>query len=206
MDNKKNTRNKIINVACELFLTKGYEETRISDIINRLDGLTKGAIYHYFESKEDIFNSVVNEIGNKNIQIFDEIKRDKSLNGVEKLIKIVKSSFGNENMETITYMSPNLLDNPKLLSAFIIEIRDITIPQYIQPIINEGIADGSIKTKYPNETSEMIAVLLNLWLNPLIFQSEQIKLSNKMKIVNMMLEKFGVKLFDEELISKIENQ
>ena len=206
MDNKKNTRNKIINVACELFLTKGYEEMRISDIINRLDGLTKGAIYHYFESKEDIFNSVVNEIGNKNIQIFDEIKRDKSLNGVEKLIKIVKSSFGNENMETITYMSPNLLDNPKLLSAFIIEIRDITIPQYIQPIINEGIADGSIKTKYPNETSEMIAVLLNLWLNPLIFQSEQIKLSNKMKIVNMMLEKFGVKLFDEELISKIENQ
>lgn len=104
------------------------------------------------------------------------------------------------------YMSLNLLDNPKLLSAFIIEIRDITIPQYIQPIINEGIADGSIKTKYPNETSEMIAVLLNLWLNPLIFQSEQIKLSNKMKIVNMMLEKFGVKLFDEELISKIENQ
>ena len=206
MDNKENTRNKIINVACELFLTKGYEETRISDIINRLDGLTKGAIYHYFESKEDIFNSVVNEIGNKNIQIFDEIKRDKSLNGVEKLIKIVKSSFGNENMETITYMSPNLLDNPKLLSAFIIEIRDITIPQYIQPIINEGIADGSIKTKYPNETSEMIAVLLNLWLNPLIFQREQIKLSNKKKIVNMMLEKFGVKLFDEELISKIENQ
>ena len=63
MDNKENTRNKIINVACELFLTKGYEETRISDIINRLDGLTKGAIYHYFESKKDIFNSVVNEIG-----------------------------------------------------------------------------------------------------------------------------------------------
>lgn len=205
MDNKENTRNKIINVACELFLTKGYEETRISDIINKLDGLTKGAIYHYFESKEDIFNSVVNEIGNKNIQIFDEIKQDKSLSGVEKLIKIVKSSFCNENMEAITYMSPNLLDNPKLLSAFIIEIRDITIPQYIQPIINEGIADGSIKTKYPNETSEMIAVLLNLWLNPLIFQSEQIKVSNKMKIINMMLEKFGMKLFDEELISKIEN-
>lgn len=205
MDNKENTRNKIINVACELFLTKGYEETRISDIINKLDGLTKGAIYHYFESKEDIFNSVVNEIGNKNIQIFDGIKQDKSLSGVEKLIKIVKSSFGNENMETITYISPNLLDNPKLLSAFIIEIRDITIPQYIQPIINEGIADGSIKTKYPNETSEMIAVLLNLWLNPLIFQSEQIKISNKMKIINMMLEKFGMKLFDEELISKIEN-
>ncbi|RLK62729.1 TetR/AcrR family transcriptional regulator [Atopobacter sp. AH10] len=205
MDNKENTRNKIISVASKLFITKGYEETRISDIINGLDGLTKGAIYHYFESKEDIFNSVVSEIGSKNIQIFEEIKRDKSLLGAEKLIKIVKSSFDNKNMEAITRMSPNLLDNPKLLSAFIIEIRDITIPRYIQPIINEGIADGSIRTKYPNETAEMIAVLLNLWLNPLIWQNEQIKVSNKMEVINMMLEKFGVKLFDEELISKMED-
>lgn len=203
MDNKENTRNKIISVARKLFITKGYEGTRISDIINGLDGLTKGAIYHYFESKEDIFNSVVSEIGSKNIQVFDEIKRDKSLRGAEKLVKIVKSSFDNKNMEAITCMSPNLLDNPKLLSAFIIEIRDITIPRYIRPIINEGIADGSIRTKYPNETAEMIAVLLNLWLNPLIWQNEQIKLSNKMEVINMMLEKFGVKLFDEELISKM---
>ena len=186
MNDKENTKTKIINVARELFLTKGYEETRISDIIDGLDGLTKGAIYHYFQSKEDIFDSVITEIGNKNIQIFAEIKKDKKLNGAEKLIKIVESSFGNENMKTIKDMSPNLLDNPKLLAAFFAEIRDITIPQYIQPIINEGIADGSIKTKYPDETSEMIAILLNVWLNPLILQNDHVKLSNKMEIICLL--------------------
>lgn len=206
MNDKENTKTKIINVARELFLTKGYEETRISDIIDGLDGLTKGAIYHYFQSKEDIFDSVITEIGNKNIQIFDEIKKDKKLNGAEKLIKIVESSFGNENMKTIKDMSPNLLDNPKLLAAFFAEIRNITIPQYIQPIINEGIADGSIKTKYPDETSEMIAILLNVWLNPLILQNDHVKLSNKMEIINIMFEKFNIKLFGDELINKVETQ
>lgn len=204
MEGKENTKKKIINVACELFLTKGYEGTRISDIINGLDGLTKGAIYHYFDSKEDIFNAVVSEIGNKNIQLFNEIKNDNKLNGAEKLSKIVKSSFDNENMETITDMSPNLLDNPKLLSAFIIEMKEVTIPSFIMPVINEGIGDGSIRAKYPNELSEMIAVLLNLWLNPLIFQDEKLKTSNKMKIINTMLKEFDIELFDKELISKVD--
>ena len=74
MSENENTKAKILEVAGNLFLTKGYEETRISDIINGLDGLTKGAIYHYFDSKEDIFNEVVSQIGNKNILSFDKIK------------------------------------------------------------------------------------------------------------------------------------
>ena len=205
MNSKDNTKKKIINVAQELFLTKGYEETRISDIIDGLDGLTKGAIYHYFDSKEDIFNSVVNEIGNKNIELFDEIKNDRKLNGAEKLREIVKLGFFNENMEAITDMSPNLLDNSKLLSAFITEIIEVTIPRYISPIVNEGVEDGSIRTIYPKEVSEMIAILLNLWLNPLIFQDNETKIINKMKVINAITKGFGVEIFDNELMSKIEN-
>lgn len=205
MDNKENTKNKIIEIASDLFLTKGYEETRISDIISRLDGLTKGAIYHYFDSKQDIFNEVVNEIGNRNMELFDEIKNNSSLSGAEKLSKIVKSSFNNENMNTITGMSPNLLDNPKLLSAFINEIKDVTIPMYILPVINEGVIDGSIKTIYPNELSEMIAILLNIWFNPLIFQNDPLNISNKMKIINKILKEANIELFDKELINIIES-
>jgi len=44
MSENENTKAKILEVAGNLFLTKGYEETRISDIINGLDGLTKDLI------------------------------------------------------------------------------------------------------------------------------------------------------------------
>ena len=202
MNENESTKTKILEVAGQLFLTKGYDETRISDIINGLDGLTKGAIYHYFDSKEDIFNAVVSEIGNNNIKIFDEIKNDQTLTAREKLSKIIDISFYNENMNTIIDMSPNLLDNPKLLSAFISEIKEITIPNYILPIIKSGVSDGSIKIDYPNEVSELIAILLNIWLNPLIFQNDRLSIVNKMKIINKIFENFGIKLFSDELIKK----
>lgn len=202
MSENENTKAKILEVAGHLFLTKGYDETRISDIINGLDGLTKGAIYHYFDSKEDIFNEVVSEIGNKNLLIFDEIKNDDTLNAREKLSKLIDVSFYNENMNAITYMSPSLLDNPKLLSALISEIEEVTIPNFILPIIKSGNIDGSIETTYPEEVSELIAILLNIWLNPLIFSNDKARLVKKMKLINSILEKFDIKLFTDELIEK----
>ena len=114
----ENTRELILEVASGLFMTKGYEKTRISDIINGLDGLTKGAVYHYFDSKEDIFNEVVKKIGYQNKTIFDEIRHVKNLNGREKISKLVSVAIGNTNMGIITSISPNLTDNPKLLASF----------------------------------------------------------------------------------------
>ena len=202
MSENENTKAKILEVAGNLFLTKGYEETRISDIINGLDGLTKGAIYHYFDSKEDIFNEVVSQIGNKNILSFDKIKNDDTLNAREKLARLIEASFYNKNMDAIIDMSPSLLDNPKLLSALISEIEEVTIPDFILPIIKSGNIDGSIKTTYPEELAELIAILLNIWLNPLIFNNDKDRLIKKMKIINMLLEKFDIKLFTDELIEK----
>lgn len=202
MSENENTKAKILEVAGHLFLTKGYDDTRISDIINGLDGLTKGAVYHYFDSKEDIFNEVVSEIGNKNLLIFDEIKNDDTLNAREKLSKLIDVSFYNENMNAITDMSPSLLDNPKLLSALISEIEEVTIPNFILPIIKSGNIDGSIETTYPEEVSELIAILLNIWLNPLIFSNDKARLVKKMNLINSILEKFDIKLFTDELIKK----
>ena len=52
------TANLILSVAFRLFMEKGYEHTSIQDIIGQLGGLSKGAIYHHFKSKEDILEAV----------------------------------------------------------------------------------------------------------------------------------------------------
>ena len=52
------TRNFILETAFRLFIEKGYERTSIQDIIDQLGGLSKGAIYHHFKSKEDILTAV----------------------------------------------------------------------------------------------------------------------------------------------------
>lgn len=46
------TVEKILEVAERIFWEKGYDDTTIQNIIDGLGGLTKGAVYHHFKSKE----------------------------------------------------------------------------------------------------------------------------------------------------------
>lgn len=48
------TRKQLIATASELFTQKGYAETSINDICVEL-GITKGALFHHFKSKQDVF-------------------------------------------------------------------------------------------------------------------------------------------------------
>ena len=52
------TVEKILTAAKRLFLEKGYERTTIQDIVDQLGGLTKGAVYHHFKSKEEIMDAL----------------------------------------------------------------------------------------------------------------------------------------------------
>lgn len=190
----ENTRELILAVATEQFLKNGYEKTKLSDIINGLDGLTKGAIYHYFDSKEDIFNEVANNIGKQNKSIFDAIKYSNDINGSEKITKLVSLSINNEIMETITSITPKLIHSPKLLTSFLEQMQKVTIPEYFIPIIKEGIEDGSIIADNPNELAELLAILLNIWLNPLIFNTSKETLISKINLINICLNNFNIKI------------
>jgi AcrR family transcriptional regulator len=57
---QKDTREHIIAVAFELFLTKGYREVTMSGL-EKATKLTKGAFYHHFKDKLEIFEAVVSE-------------------------------------------------------------------------------------------------------------------------------------------------
>jgi AcrR family transcriptional regulator len=54
------TREYIIDQSFELFLTSSYEAVSISDISKAI-GLTKGALYHHFINKEELFKAVIDK-------------------------------------------------------------------------------------------------------------------------------------------------
>jgi len=54
------TREYIIEKAACLFLKNSYEAVSISDISNAI-GFTKGALYHHFKNKEELFKAVIDE-------------------------------------------------------------------------------------------------------------------------------------------------
>ena len=79
------TVNLILDVACRLFMEKGYEYTSIQEIIDNLGGLSKGAIYHHFKSKEDILVAVTDRMTAESNKTLAVIRDRSDLNGKEKL-------------------------------------------------------------------------------------------------------------------------
>ena len=55
------TKQRIIKAALQLFLQKGYDKTSLNEIAYET-GITKGGIYHYFVSKEQLFQEVLSWI------------------------------------------------------------------------------------------------------------------------------------------------
>ncbi|AYB44298.1 TetR/AcrR family transcriptional regulator [Paenibacillus lautus] len=198
------TINQILTVALNLFMQKGYEQTSIQDIINELGGLTKGAIYHHFKSKEEIWQAVIDHAFKGVDEMLSGIRDDNGLNGLEKLRKISQFSLDNAARNELASVGPNLLRNPKLLAAQIENIIEKAVPVYIQPIIEQGMRDGSIRTDYPRELSEALVILTNLWLNPEVIQASPEMMLRKVRFFDEMLKGLGLDLFDEQMYQRYE--
>lgn len=198
------TINQILTVALNLFIQKGYEQTSIQDIINELGGLTKGAIYHHFKSKEEIMQAVIDHLFKDVDEMLSGVRDDKELNGLEKLRKISRVSLSNPAQNEMAAATPNLLRNPKLLAAQIEHMIEKAIPVYIQPIIEQGMRDGSIRTDYPRELSEVLLILTNLWLNPAVIQASPEMMLHKVRFFDGILKGLGLDLFDEQMFQRYE--
>jgi AcrR family transcriptional regulator len=60
MDTNKDTRYRILNAAINIFSKKGYHNTRVDEIVEAAE-TSKGGVYFYFPSKQDIFLGLVDE-------------------------------------------------------------------------------------------------------------------------------------------------
>ncbi|MEG0806536.1 MAG: TetR/AcrR family transcriptional regulator [Lachnospiraceae bacterium] len=192
----------ILEESLKLFIEKGYESTSIQDIINHLGGLSKGAIYHHFKSKEDIFEAVCHKIGEENIVYYDKMRDDPTKNGFEKLKEMIRSAYTNPSNDAVFAMQDKITSDPKFLMNQIHESYELVAPRYIEPIIREGMADGSIQTNYPKELAGVLITLLNIWINPMIEQSTTLQMQQKLNFFRVLLGGIGIDLMDEEIMEQ----
>ncbi|MCK4998864.1 MAG: TetR/AcrR family transcriptional regulator [Anaerohalosphaera sp.] len=80
------TKNRILNAARTLYATHGCDGTTLDDILTA-SGVTKGAFYHYFKSKDSICETLIEIITDDYQQLFDSI--DKSESPIDQLKGLV---------------------------------------------------------------------------------------------------------------------
>lgn len=198
------TVNLILDVAFHLFMEKGYEHTSVQDIIDNLGGLSKGAIYHHFKSKEDILDAVMNRMTAESNKLLAEVRDRTDLSGKEKLRMIFKTSINRPVQDDILTVAPNFHNNPRLVFGILHESVDEAAPVYIRPIIEQGILDGSIKTEYPEQLAELILIAVNVWMNPMMFGDNVEKSYGKFMVLKQLLDGIGLDIMDEEMLARLQ--
>lgn len=196
------TVEKILQVSKRLFLEKGYEQTTIQDIVDELGGLTKGAVYHHFKSKEDIMNALGDRMfADQNP--FEAVRGRRDLTGLEKMREVVRLTQSPDWAQLSRECVP-LLKNPRILVENIRSNQEVATPLFME-LMEEGLADGSITTRYPRELAELLTLLPNLWLAPSVYPGDREDILRRFRCLGEMLDHMGLPLVDGEVMALAED-
>ena len=133
---KKGERRKLelLQIAYRLFLTHGYENTSVDEIIEEA-GIAKGTYYYYFESKEQMLEEVIGMMIDKEIEAARQILRSE-LDLPQKFIGIIASIRPAQEETPIS----NTLNQPEnILMHRKIQRRIIDA---VIPLLTEAVEDG----------------------------------------------------------------
>ncbi|MEK5324264.1 TetR/AcrR family transcriptional regulator [Aeribacillus sp. FSL M8-0254] len=143
------SKKKIFQAAAELFAHKGFHATKISDIVAKA-GLTQAAFYLYFNSKEEIFEQMLEDFEKQLIHFSDAGK---------KVADIQPEQVKDHVRETIVDILKFLGKNPHLTKVALREnkddrLRSIIVEKIAANMSNNqrlGIVKTEIDTQFAGE-------------------------------------------------------
>jgi AcrR family transcriptional regulator len=173
-------RNEILDAGLQLVYSKGYDKMTIQDILDQLQ-MSKGAFYHYFDSKVAVLEAVVERMATEQVKpIFQSIVQDPQLPALEKLHQYfyMSTSWKTSNkaflvtLMKVWFSDENALARQKMLARTLKHMG----PFFVE-IIKQGVREGVFSTPYPEVASE---VTINLMYD-LAFASGQMLMSEEVK-------------------------
>ena len=187
------TRTKILDSAVKLFSTRGYTAASVDDICKDA-GISKGAFYHHFKSKQALFLALL----------------DGWLQTIDDAIEASKGKTAPETFMQMTEAFPYMFGTageglPMFLEFWLQASRDKKIweasiapyrryHKYFTSLIKKGVDEGSFVEVDPELTSRMIVstamgLLLQSLLDPKGAKWEKVARESTNLLVNNLLNK-----------------
>ncbi|HKM22443.1 MAG TPA: TetR/AcrR family transcriptional regulator [Lachnospiraceae bacterium] len=150
-------KREILLAARELFVTKGYDQTSINDILQVVD-IAKGTFYYYFTSKEEVLEMIILDIVDEGAKRAEQILVDQSIPLMTRIIMAVMAQApefeGSDEIKEQLHKVENAKLHQLYLKAMLQRMTSV-----LEPSIAEGIQQGFFRTEYPTECIEQILLL-----------------------------------------------
>ncbi|HHD16932.1 MAG TPA: TetR/AcrR family transcriptional regulator [Euryarchaeota archaeon] len=152
-------RTEIIETAVELFAQHGYDETSVNMIIDRI-GIAKGTFYHYFSSKDELLEEIVDLMVEKVEGGVDEISGRDDMNALEKMAELTRFfrtiGIGWERISEFLHEERNAHWHLKLEKKLLPSLIDS-----YRRIIEQGVREGIFDVELPRETAVALLGAIN---------------------------------------------
>ena len=136
-------RRKILKNAARIFAKKGYEKSSLEEIAARLK-LSKGSLYHYIKSKDELLYLIQLQAIEEAIATVNQIL-EKESDPVKKLYRVIKGYIKTLTQNhVIGALRQQELILPQKWRSRIIEARD-TLESIIQGIVEAGMESGDFE-------------------------------------------------------------
>jgi AcrR family transcriptional regulator len=154
-------RNEILDVAQRFVYTKGYEQMALQDILDELQ-ISKGAFYHYFDSKPALLEALIERMQKEAIQLLSPVVYDPQLGALEKLRrffdtavrwKTARKAFMLELLR-VWYADHNAIVRQKMLA-----VMSKGVMPLLSEIFRQGIQEGVLDIPFPDQVG---AIYLSL--------------------------------------------
>ena len=187
------SKSQILAAAGEVFAQKGYDMATMQDITEKC-GLSKGAIYHHFKSKEEIMLALGEKMFLDN-NPFSAVENRSDLNGLQKIRELLRINRADTERNTLNAQAVPILKDPHILMAAIESNLKHLTPLWLN-LLEEGKRDSSIKTEYAKEIAELLP-LIDFWFIPSLFPATVEETKHKFDFIVDALSKMGLDLFDD---------
>jgi AcrR family transcriptional regulator len=159
-------RNEILDAALKLVYTKGYEQMTIQDILDALQ-MSKGAFYHYFDSKGAVLEALVERmILDEAVPLLTPIVEDPNLSAVEKFERYFDLSARWKTTQKtfmLALLNVWLADENAIVRQKLMTMSLKWVTPLLNDIVRQGIQEGVFNTSYPDQVGNIIiCVLLGL--------------------------------------------
>ncbi len=147
-------RIEFLDTSVELFNEKGYYNTSVEDICERM-GVAKGLFYYYFKTKEDLVEAIVDRLWEGAVTDYEVIMARDDLSALGKLF-LYSSLRGQIKVEQ-TYLVDLYIKEPTspLVQRMMEKGVEMLVP-ILGAIFEQGVEEGTFNTQYPYKMAEFL--------------------------------------------------
>ena len=156
-------RDAFVDVALRLITVKGYEQMSVQDVLEEV-GASKGAFYHYFDSKRALLLAVIERMTDAALEQVAPMLHDPDLSAVEKLDGFFQgiAAWKGERRDFVlgtllqTWVSD---DNAIVREKARRSARDRIVP-IVAAIVRQGVEEGLFTVSSPDDTAMVVVSVI----------------------------------------------